>query len=311
MNVLVIGAGAIGSFYGSLLARSGATVTMLARSDYAHIKTHGIDLTSETPMGHWHFTPAAVVRHAAELSEKPDYVLLCIKLVEGADRAGLIREALGPDTAIVLLANGVEIEDELAAAFPHHELISALAFICVTRTAPGTIWHQAYGRLSLGGYPSGLSAKARALAAAFESTGIRCAATADIVTTRWQKCLWNTAFNPLSILSGGLRTDDILTTGEPLVRAIMGEVSAIAAAIGHPVPPDSISQQIDGTHRMPPYKTSMLIDFEAGRPLETEVILGNTVRAGQRAGVAIPHLETLYALMKLREWQLRPVDEAQ
>lgn len=301
MKVLVIGTGAIGSFYGSLLAKAGASVSVLARSDHDHVKAHGIDLTSETKLGRWHFTPAQVVRSASELTATPDIVLLCVKVVAGADRAGLIRPALGPDTAIVLLSNGVEIEDDIAAAFPRHELISGLAFICVTRAAPGKIWHQAYGRLALGNYPAGLSERTRALAALFERAGIGCAATDAIVTARWQKCLWNAAFNPLSVLSGGLPTSDILNTQESLVRAIMAEVSAIAAALGHALPPDSIDKQIDGTHKMPPYKTSMLLDFEAERPMETEAILGNAVRAGQRAKVNSPHLETLYALMKLRE----------
>lgn len=304
MRILVIGTGAIGSFYGSLLAKAGAEVSVLARSDYEDVKAHGIEIRSETRLGQWHFTPSRVVASAADLDEAPDVVLLCIKLVEGADRTALLRDALGPDTAIVLLSNGVDIEDEIAAAFPDHELISGLAFICVTRTAPGKIWHQAYGRLALGNYPQGLSEKTRALAAAFESAGIGCNITDNIVTARWQKCLWNAAFSPLSVLSGGLSTTDLLTTQEALIRSIMNEVSAIAAALGHPQPDGIIDQQIDGTRKMPPYKTSMLLDFEAGRPMETEAILGNTVRAGHRAGVAIPHLDTLYALMKLRELRL-------
>ena len=305
MRVLVIGSGAIGSFYGALLAKAGVTVSVLARSDYEHVKAHGIDIHSETRLGSWHFTPDQVVARATDLTEKPDLILLCIKLVDGADRAALIRDALGPDTAIVLVSNGVEIEDEVALAFPDHELISGLAFICVTRTAPGKIWHQAYGRLALGNYPGGLSEKTRALAAAFENAGIGCAANEDIVTARWQKCLWNAAFSPLSVLSGGLSTAEILTTQEPLIRAIMAEVCAIAAALGHELPAGIIDQQIDGTHKMPPYKTSMLLDFEAHRPMETEAILGNTVRAGARAGVPRPHLDTLYGLMKLRELRLQ------
>lgn len=304
MRILVIGTGAIGSFYGSLLAKAGADVSVLARSDYEDVKAHGIEIRSETRLGQWHFTPSRVVASAADLDEAPDVVLLCIKLVEGADRTALLRDVLGPDTAIVLLSNGVDIEDEIAAAFPDHELISGLAFICVTRTAPGKIWHQAYGRLALGNYPQGLSEKTHALAAAFESAGIGCNITDNIVTARWQKCLWNAAFSPLSVLSGGLSTTDLLTTQEALIRSIMNEVSAIAAALGHPQPDGIIDQQIDGTRKMPPYKTSMLLDFEAGRPMETEAILGNTVRAGHRAGVAIPHLDTLYALMKLRELRL-------
>ena len=307
MRILVIGTGAIGSFYGSLLAKAGADVSVLARSDYEDVKAHGIEIRSETRLGQWHFTPSRVVASAADLDEAPDFVLLCIKLVEGADRAALLRDALGPDTAIVLLSNGVDIENEIAAAFPDHELISGLAFICVTRTAPGKIWHQAYGRLALGNYPQGLSEKTRALAAAFESAGIGCNITENIVTARWQKCLWNAAFSPLSVLSGGLSTTDLLTTLEALIRSIMNEVSAIAAALGHPQPDGIIDQQIDGTRKMPPYKTSMLLDYEAGRAMETEAILGNTVRAGHRAGVTIPHLETIYAIMKLRELNLDQV----
>lgn len=170
-------------------------------------------------------------------ADPPDYVLLCVKVVEGVDRIGLLRDAVGPATAIVLICNGVEVESGIAEGFPQHELISGLAFICVTRLAPGRIWHQAYGRLALGNYPSGVSAKTQALAAAFARSGIACVTSDTIVTARWQKCLWNAAFNPLSVLSGGLATGDILAHQETLVRALMAEVAQIAQAVGHPLPP--------------------------------------------------------------------------
>jgi 2-dehydropantoate 2-reductase len=304
MKVLVIGTGAVGSFYGSLLAKAGAEISVVARSDYEHVKKHGIDIKSETKLGNYRFRPAAVVRDAGDLAEKPDYVLLCIKVVEGANRAALLKDALGPNTSIVLISNGVEIEDDIAEAFPNHELISGLAFICVTRTAAGEIWHQAYGRLALGNYPAGLSEKTKGLCSAYERSGIHCTASEDIATARWQKCVWNAAFNPLSVLSGGLSTSDILTTQEPFVRAIMEEICLVARAVGHALPADMVDKQVDSTRKMPPYKTSMLLDFEARRPMETEAILGNAVRAGRRAGVKIPHLESIYALMKMRELKL-------
>jgi 2-dehydropantoate 2-reductase len=302
MNILVIGTGAVGSFYGARLARQGTEVSVVARSDHDHVRQHGIFIQSS--LGDYHFVPKHVVRDAAELPVKPDYVLLCIKVVAHADRVALLRGAIGPETAIVLVSNGIDIEAEIAQAFPDNELISGLAFICVTRTAPGHIWHQAYGRLALGNYPRGLSGKTRRLAAKFEQSGVHCVATEDIITARWQKCVWNAPFNPLSVLSGGLSTNDILGQQEPLARAIMEEVCAIARATGHPLAEDIVEKNVTSTIQMPPYKTSMLLDFEAGRPMETEAILGNAVRAGQRAGVPIPHLETVYALMKLRELQL-------
>ena len=300
MKVLVIGTGAVGGFYGALLAKQGIHVSVVARSDYDHVRRHGIQIQSQM-MGGYDFRPAQVLRSAAELAEKPDYVLLCIKVVEGADRVALLKDAVGPDTSIVLICNGIDIEGEIARAFPNNELISGLAFICVTRTAPGKIWHQAYGRLALGNYPKGVSAKTRALCGAYEQAGIHCVASADIITARWQKCVWNAPFNPLSVLSGGLATSDILVTQEPFVRAIMEEVCVIARASGHSLPDDIVEVNIASTRKMPPYTTSMLLDFEAGRPTETEAILGNAVRAGRALGVAIPHLESVYALMKLRE----------
>jgi 2-dehydropantoate 2-reductase len=299
MNVLVIGSGAVGSFYGALLAKQGVEVSVLARSDYDQVREHGIEIVS--PLGNYHFRPHQVVRDAARLWRKPDYVLLCIKVVEAADRVGLLRDAVGPRTAIVLICNGIDIEREIAAAFPDSELISGLAFICVTRTAPGHVWHQAYGKLALGNYPQGASDKVQKLCSLFDAARIDCSPAADITAARWQKCVWNAPFNPLSVLSGGLPTSDILAGQEALVRAIMAEVCAIATVSGHPLADDIIERNIDHTRTMPPYKTSMLLDFEAGRPMETEAILGNAVRAGHWLGVPIPHLETVYGLMKLRE----------
>lgn len=301
MNVVVIGTGAVGGFYGSLLAQQGVSVSVVARTDYEHIRRHGIEVAS--PLGDRHFLPTEVAQSPEELIRKPDYVFLCVKIVENADRVALLRGALGIDTAIVLIANGIDIEQEIADAYPEHELISGLAFICVTRTAPGRIWHQAYGRLVLGNFPRGASERVRNLCATFANSGIPCVASENITGARWQKCVWNAPFNSLSVLSGGLRTADILATQEPLVRALMQEVRAVAAASGYGMPEDIVERNIDSTYRMAPYKTSMLVDFEAGRPMETEAILGNAVRAAKRAGVPVPHLDTVYALMKLRELQ--------
>lgn len=127
----------------------------------------------------------------------------------------------------------------------------------------------------------------------------------DIVTSRWIKCVWNAPFNPLSVLSGGLATQDILQTQEVFVRDIMREVCTIAAACGHLLPNDVVDTNITNTYNMPSYKTSMLLDFEQGHPMETEVILGNAVRAAEREKVECPNLKALYALMKLRELNIQ------
>ncbi len=302
MRVLIVGAGAVGGFYGALLAKSGAEVELVCRSDFEVVKALGLKIHS--PLGEWTFTPKAVYRQIeAQQGWIPaplDYVLVCTKVLPQIDRVALIREAVGPNTAIVLLQNGVEIEEEVFASFPDNELISGLAFVCLSRPVPGQVWHQAYGKLKLGVFPSGISPRVEALCQRFECAGIKAEASADIIAARWGKCVWNAPFNPLSVLSGGLTTD-LLLTQEALIRALMAEVLRIAQAVGHPLPEELIEQNIESTRKMPPYKTSMLLDFEAGRPLETEAILGNAVRAAKRQGVSVPRLESLYALLKLRE----------
>ncbi|MGZ5049704.1 MAG: ketopantoate reductase family protein [Methylobacter sp.] len=303
VRVLVIGAGAVGAFYGALLAQAGAEVSVVCRSDYHQVKQHDFLINSQA-LGRWNFTPANVLRDVSDFRGTPDYILLCTKVIPSLNRVELIRSAVGPNTAIVFIQNGVEIEQEIIDAFPNNEIISGLAFICCNRTGPGEILHLAYGRLALGNLPGGISFKTAQLCELFNQSGIECGASDDIVTGRWQKCVWNAPFNPLSVLSGGLQTLDILQTQEPFVRSIMHEVCNIAAASGHPLPADIVDTNIENTYAMPPYKTSMLLDYENGHPMETEAILGNALRAAERLGVAAPHLGSVYALMKLRELRL-------
>lgn len=302
-RILVVGAGAIGSFYGSALQSQGADVSVVCRSEYDIVREHGYVIESQR-LGDRVFRPSQTLRSAADYQGgPPDYLIVSVKVLEGVDRAALIRDAVGPNTAIVLIENGVEIEDEIAAAFPGNELISALAFVQVSRVQPGKVRHYAFGDLTFGNYPAGVSDKSKQLAAMLEAGGIRPTLTDNVVTTRWQKCVWNTVFNPVSVLGAVFDTADMLTAveGAPFVRRAMAEVCAVAAATGHPLPPVLIDQYIGATAKAPAYKTSMALDFENNRPMEVEVILGNAVRAGRREQVEVPILETLYALMKMVE----------
>jgi 2-dehydropantoate 2-reductase len=306
-RILVVGAGAIGSFYGAALAAQGADVSVVCRSEFDAVRTHGFEIES-AKLGNHVFRPAQVLRSAEEYrGGPPDFLIVSVKVVEGVDRAALIRPAVGPETAIVLIENGVEIEAEIAEAFPENELISALAFVQVSRVGPGKVKHHAFGDLSFGNYPGGISDRCRSFADQLEEGGIKCTLFDDVVTARWKKCLWNAVFNPISVLGGVLDTEAILSPaeGESFVRRAMQEVADVAAATGHPLPDGLFDQYVNATRKAPPYKTSMVLDYENGRPMETEVILGNTVRAGRREKVAIPALEALYGLMKMVEFHQR------
>ncbi|HEX5515905.1 MAG TPA: 2-dehydropantoate 2-reductase [Gammaproteobacteria bacterium] len=299
VNVLVIGAGAIGGFYGAILSRAGARVSVLARSDAAVLKERGYKIQS--PLGDLSYRPAEVYASAEEITTPPDYLIVALKVVEGVDRVGIIRPAVGPNTAIVLIQNGIGIEQEVAEAFPNNPLISCLAFIAVSRIAPGELDHKAYGALTFGDYPKGAGKQAQRFAELLQAGGVESRLSEDVVAERWRKCVWNTPFNPASVLAGGADTQTLLTTagGEELIRGFMEEVCATAAADGYPLPDGIIDGNIRSTLKMPAYHNSMALDFLNGREMEIEPILGNVVRIAERHGVPVPRLATMYALLQL------------
>jgi len=299
-HALIIGAGAIGSFYGAILKRAGCTVSAVVRSEYDAVKAHGFRF--ESPLGDISWTPDHLYRDGDRPDGTPDYVILATKVLPGSDRAGLVRPWVGEGTNIVLIQNGLDIERELADAFPDNPIISCLAFIAVSRVAPGEIKHNAYGRLVMGRYPSGLDDHCQALSDLFVEGGIDIKLTEEVVRERWLKCVWNTPFNPLSVLANGADTYTMLDTpgGEKLVREMMQEVIDAAEADGHPLPPQIIDSNIDGTRKMPAYKNSMALDYLNDRPIELDAILGNVVAIAQKHGVPVPRLETMLAALRMR-----------
>jgi 2-dehydropantoate 2-reductase len=304
-SILVVGAGAIGALFGSALARQGARVSVVCRSDYDAVRRGGYRIQSHL-LGEYRFQPHQVFKEVSECTEPPDYLMLTVKVLPQLDRVALIRPAVGPNTVILLIQNGIDIEQEIAHAFPSNELLSSVAYIGVGRVGPGEIRHQpSADTLTLGRYPQGLTPAARSIGAMIEASGLKCRLTEDISSARWHKAVWNAVFNPLSVAGGVLDTATMLGTPEAreFVRVAMQEICAVAAAAGHPQPPRLIDQMITQTQAMPAYKTSMALDYENGRPLEIEAILGNVVRVGRNKGVAIPVLETLYTITKMVENQ--------
>lgn len=298
-TVLIVGSGAIGSFYGAILHRGGASVSVVSRSDYDVVSESGFQISS--PLGDLSYRPQAVLRSVEECGEAPDFLVLSVKVLDGLDRAALIRPAVGPNTAIVLIQNGIEIEPELVEAFPNNTVVSALAFVAVSRVAPGKIEHKAYGQLVLGDYPRGAGPAAKQFGALLDAGGVRGQVTEQVVTERWRKAVWNAPFNPLAVLGGGADTKTMLTAegGEQLARVLMAEVCAVAEAAGHKLPDEIIEQNIASTYKMPPYRNSMALDWLNGRPLELEAILGNVIREARRYDVPVPHLQTVYTAVRI------------
>ncbi|MFP3976417.1 ketopantoate reductase family protein [Marinobacter sp. KMM 10035] len=299
-GMLIVGAGAIGSFYGAILKKAGCAVSVVVRSDYEAIKEHGIRI--ESPLGDLSFAPDHVYRSGDMPETYPDFLILCVKVLPGADRAAMIAPWMGENTRLVLIENGLDIEQELVDAYPYNPLISCLAFAAVSRVDSGIVEHKAFGKLVFGRYPQGIDGGCQILAALFRDGGINVELTERLVGERWRKCLWNTPFNPLSVIANGADTRTLVDTdgGEELMRAMMREVMEVAAADGYPMDESLIDKNIASTRKMPAYKNSMALDYLNGRPIERDAVLGSVVAIAKRHGIAVPHLNTVLVTLKMR-----------
>ena len=299
IKILLFGTGAVGSFYAGKLSQAGASVSVVARSDYNVVKDSGIKIKSI--YGDFHFIPEKVLKSGAEYNDNPDFIIVTTKVLPEIDVCNLIKDAVKPESSIVLLQNGIDIEKPVAAGFPRNEIISALAFVCVSRAEYGLVDHQDYGRIVFGTYPSGISGKVKLLEELFRKSGLPVETTDDVIAARWRKLLWNAPFNPMSVICDGANTKELMEHTEirKLSVDIMNEILIISGADGHPLNESLISKNIEDTEKMTPYKTSMLLDYENKRPMEVEAILGNTLAIAGKYKINTPYLKTLYAMLSI------------
>lgn len=296
-KILVVGTGAVGGFYGGYLAKSGTSVSVLSRSDFHIVREKGIKIKSL--LGDYNFVPDQVVKNVSDYKGTPDYILVATKVLPELNISSLIKSAVKPGTSIILLQNGIDIEKDAVSSFPDNEIISALAFICVSRPSYGEIDHTDFGSLIIGRYPRGRSQKINELSDMFTASGIKCTIDENITGSRWKKLVWNAPFNPISVLGGKLDTREMTESDEVLTlsRAIMSEIIELARLEGHSLPEKIIENTIETTKKMVPFKTSMLQDFERRKPMESEAILGNALRLGKKHDLDMPYTESLYLML--------------
>lgn len=296
MRVLVIGAGAVGVYFASHLKN--AEVSVVCRKDFAAVKRSGF-YQIKSINGDYRFYPALVLSDASQYQGEADYVFYCAKTT--APAAEMLKNAVRSSrTTIVMIQNGIGIEEDIAAAFPENELISTVAYIGASRPEPGVISHEGSGHLQMGSFPSGKkSPKADALVKMFLDSGVQCVWSDDIQLLRWKKLLWNISYNTISVLGGGLDTRQMLKAdGAGLLCAmLMRETVKVAKSCGVPLEFADAEKQIDYNETFPAYRTSMLQDYLAGKPLEVEAIVGNVLRIAQKNHVEVPGITFCYHLL--------------
>jgi len=296
-RIAVIGAGAVGCYYGGKLAAAGHDVRFLMRADLETVRAQGLTLRSvgETEVRF----PVTACATPEEIGPV-DLVIIALKATSNAALETLLPPLLHETTALVTLQNGLGNEAFLAERFGAGRVMGALCFVCLNRVAPGVIEHYGHGKISIGEYQGGPLPRTRALVAALRAAGIDANAVDDLANERWRKLVWNIPFNGLAIAAGGVTTDVIL--GDPgllrLARGLMRETIAAAAGDGQAIPAEYADFQIERTWAMGPYRPSSLIDFQGGRPVEVEPIWGEPYRRAQAAGVETGRLEALYFLLR-------------
>jgi 2-dehydropantoate 2-reductase len=289
LKILNLSCGAVGAYFCGKLAQNGFDVAVTVRSDIDLIKRQGFKVKSIN--GDFVFMPSAVLARAGEYNGIPDYVIVSSKALPQADIVGSLREIITPASRIVLIQNGLDIEEEIAQAFPDNEILSAIAYIGVTRTAPGQVEHIGNGRLIIGKYKNGPSAGAQELCRAFECSGVPAQYTEDIAHFRWKKLLWNIPFNALSVLGGGLLTGEMTDSGETewLCRKLMEEAAAVAEAEKISGTDEMIADGMQVVLTMPEnVKTSMLQDVLAKRVTEVDAFAGTICQKAALHKIPVP-----------------------
>lgn len=325
INILIVGAGAVGAFYASRLATvPSANVSVICRSNYKAVAANGFSINSPK-YGSYTFTPQhtfASSQVAAAAGVIWDYIVVSTKaLPDVSDDSeilvGLVKER---HTAIVLVQNGLGVEDPYTRRFPNAVVLSAVTIASAAQTSPGVIAHNRWTRISIGPYLPGSTSSTgtspaettaiernRTFIKLLKNGGIEDAeeySHAKLQMVRWHKIAINASMNPSAVLSGGLTNNAMVTDPELYLhlKGIMEEVLSTAPKVlGTPLPKEfatpeailrSTQKNTSGS------KPSMLLDWEQGKKMELEVILGNPIRIAREKGLEMPRLQSLYALLR-------------
>ncbi len=304
LRIAVVGAGAIGGYYGAKLAHAGGDVHFLLRGNLKAVRENGIHVRGRDGED-FVVRPAQACGKTEEIGPC-DLVLIALKATGNESLLNLLPPLLHEGTLLLTLQNGLGNEEFLAEHFGADRVLGGLCFVCLNRIAPGVIEHYDHGRLSIGEHQRRPMERTREIVEQFTRAGANCAVVEDLALERWRKLVWNIPFNGLAVAAGGVATDAIL--GDPELRdtafALMHEVIDAANRCGFPLPRSEAAVQMERTGPLGAYKPSTLIDFEARRPLEIEAIWGEPLRQAKAAGAKTPRLERLWETLREIDRQL-------
>jgi 2-dehydropantoate 2-reductase len=316
VRIVIAGAGAIGGYIGARLARAGADVVLFARGPHLRaMRERGLRVIS--PDGDFEVRPQL----ADDLSAigTADVVFLGVKAHSLTALAPALRPLFGAETTVVSTQNGipwwyfqnlggdldglrlerVDPGGVVAAAIEPRRVVGSLAYFATDVPEPGVIHHTEGNKISFGEPDGTRSERVRRIAEALNAAGFRCPISVRFRQEIWVKLLGNVAFNPISALTSGT-LEEMVRHPEVsrLVRELMTETEAVAAQLGIELP-ISIEQRMAGAEKVGAHKTSMLQDYEAGRPMELEAVVGAVIELGERLNVPMPATRAVYACARM------------
>jgi len=294
----VIGTGAIGGFYGGRLAHSGKEVHFLLHSDYEYVKEHGLYIDSCD--GDFHLEHVNAYERTSDMPHC-DVLLVCLKTTRNNLLPTLLRPLVGKDTIVILIQNGIGVEEDLQKSMPDLQIAAGLAFICSAKTTPGHVNHQCYGSINIGNYSCHDEERFHQAVADFRSAGIE-THEVEYQEARWKKAVWNMPFNGMSVALLA-RTDQLLSSEtESLIHEQMLEVIGAARHLGvKNLDASFADKMIANTKAMVPYLPSMRLDYDFGRPMEIYYLYTRPLAKAREAGYAMPKLDMLEKELRFLE----------
>ncbi|KAJ1918816.1 hypothetical protein H4219_002355 [Mycoemilia scoparia] len=323
MKVLFVGGGAVAGLYGWRMQLAGILTGVVCRSNYPKVRDSGYRIESKR-WGNDVFRPDRVfssIEEAARDGHSYDYVVVSTKALPGLTSPADTIEPLikTNDTSIVIMQNGIGVEDPFVSRFVNNPIISTVSFVDVKQPEHGFISHGVNSNLIIGLCTGPESKVAADLAAsaldklntAWGKADVPCIKAEDIQSYRWHKVVWNASFNPMSVISGGCTKNTMVAHPyfRKLILDVMEEVwDAAGKVCGRSFPPsgvfESAKAMFDHTVNAPTdVHPSMLLDYINNRPMEHEVILKNTISKAKACGASVPRLETIYGHILMLEQQ--------
>jgi 2-dehydropantoate 2-reductase len=301
MKILIMGAGAVGLFFGARLQQAGGEdVYYCARGENLRVlRADGLKVKS--------FQGDFELRVKATDNPREfgpyELILFCVKSYDTVATARMLDGCLGEDGAVMTIQNGVENEAALCTVLPREAVMGGNARVGAELTAPGKLLHTAAGIIEFGELDGRETPRAQRMAEAFKRAGVLGQFTHDLKSLRWKKLMGNNGTNTVSALArctlGEMFADP---EGAALVHRLMTETAIVGRAEGARISDEDVETLYNtarGFSNAGAIKTSTLQDLERGKRLEYDAISGAVVRAARRHGLSVPATETVHALLKL------------